>query len=67
MDDPRLLPDGLATQWRAAHRVLQEFLDAVADGRAVVPIGKVYGIDDIVQAHRDMEAGTVGGKGVVVL
>jgi NADPH:quinone reductase-like Zn-dependent oxidoreductase len=47
--------------------VLQEFLDAVADGRAVVPIGKVYGIDDIVQAHRDMEAGTVGGKGVVVL
>jgi NADPH:quinone reductase len=47
--------------------VLQEFLDAVADGRAVVPIGKVYGLDDIVRAHRDMVAGTVGGKGVVVL
>lgn len=47
--------------------VLQEFLDGVADGRAVVPIGKVYELDDIVQAHRDMEAGTMGGKGVVVL
>ncbi|NYI58270.1 alcohol dehydrogenase catalytic domain-containing protein [Cellulomonas soli] len=47
--------------------VLQGFLDAVADGRARVPVGRVYRLDDIVQAHRDMEAGTVGGKGVVVL
>lgn len=47
--------------------VLQQFLDAVAEQRAVVPIGKTYHLDDIVQAHRDMEAGTVGGKGVVVL
>ena len=46
---------------------LQDFLDAVAGGRAVVPVGRTYGIDDIVQAHRDMEAGVVGGKGVVVL
>ncbi|MGN8244748.1 alcohol dehydrogenase catalytic domain-containing protein [Cellulomonas soli] len=47
--------------------VLQGFLDAVADARARVPVGRVYRLDDIVQAHRDMEAGTVGGKGVVVL
>jgi len=47
--------------------VLQEFLDAVADGRAQVPVGHVYRLDQIAQAHTDMEAGTVGGKGVVVL
>lgn len=47
--------------------VLQEFLDAVADGRAQIPLGHVYAIDEIVQAHRDMEAGVVGGKAVVVL
>jgi NADPH:quinone reductase-like Zn-dependent oxidoreductase len=47
--------------------VLQDFLDAAADGRARIPIGKVYAFDEIVQAHRDMEAGVVGGKGVVVL
>jgi len=46
---------------------LQQFLDAVAAGDASVPIGAVYTIDDIVQAHRDMEAGTLGGKGVVLL
>lgn len=47
--------------------VLQEFLDAVADGRARVPVGRVYHLDAIAQAHADMEAGTVGGKAVVVL
>jgi len=46
--------------------VLQGFLDAVADGRASIPLGRVYRLDEIVQAHRDMEAGTVGGKGVVL-
>ena len=46
---------------------LQAFLDAVADGRARVPIGRVYRLDDIAVAHADMEAGTVGGKAVVVL
>lgn len=45
---------------------LQQFLDAVHDGRASVPVGRVYHLDDIVQAHRDMEAGTIGGKGVVL-
>jgi NADPH2:quinone reductase len=47
--------------------VLQDYLDAVADGSAVIPVGRVYALDDIIQAHRDMEAGVIGGKGVVVL
>lgn len=46
---------------------LQQFLDAVAAGDASVPIGTVYTLDDIVRAHQDMEAGTLGGKGVVLL
>jgi NADPH:quinone reductase-like Zn-dependent oxidoreductase len=45
--------------------VLQEFLDAVAAGAATVPIGHVYELEDIGQAHRDMEAGTYAGKLVV--
>lgn len=47
--------------------VLQWFLDAVASGRARVPVGRVYGLQDVARAHRDMEADAVGGKGVVVL
>jgi NADPH2:quinone reductase len=47
--------------------VLQQFLDAVAAGDAQVPLGRVYRLDDIVEAHRDLEAGSVGGKAVVVL
>jgi NADPH:quinone reductase-like Zn-dependent oxidoreductase len=46
---------------------LQAFLDAVAGGQATIPIGKTYRLDEIVAAHEDMEAGRVGGKGVVVL
>jgi len=46
---------------------LQEFLDAVAEGTAVVPVGRVYRLDEIVRAHHDMERNLVGGKGVVVL
>lgn len=46
---------------------LQHFVDDVAAGRAVVPVGKRYRLDDIADAHRDLEANAVGGKGVVVL
>jgi NADPH:quinone reductase-like Zn-dependent oxidoreductase len=46
--------------------VLQGFLDDVAAGHATVPIGRVYALDEIARAHRDLEAGTVGGKAVVV-
>jgi NADPH:quinone reductase len=45
--------------------VLQEFLDAVAVGDAVVPIDRVYGFDEIVEAHEAMEAGAAAGKIVV--
>ena len=44
---------------------LQGFLDAVASGEATVPIGHRYRLDDIVQAHHDLEANTIGGKAVV--
>lgn len=47
--------------------VLQGFLDAVAAGAARVPLGRTYRLDEIVRAHRDLEADAVGGKGVVVL
>lgn len=45
--------------------VLQDFLDAVAAGEATVPIGRAYQLDQIVQAHQDLEANRVGGKAVV--
>ena len=48
-------------------QVLQDFLDAVAAGTAVVPIAQVYRFDQIVEAHETMEAGRASGKLVVVL
>lgn len=45
--------------------VLQRFLDAVAAGQAIVPISRIYNLNQIVQAHTDMEAGTATGKLVV--
>jgi NADPH:quinone reductase-like Zn-dependent oxidoreductase len=47
--------------------VLQGFLDAVAAGEAVVPIGRSYPFDQIVQAHHDLEANRTGGKAVVLV
>jgi NADPH2:quinone reductase len=47
--------------------VLQEYLDAVSAGAASVPLGRIYRLDDIVQAHHDLETNSVGGKAVVVL
>lgn len=47
--------------------VLQDFLDAVAAGTAVVPIDQVYAFADIVEAHRAMEDDRGAGKIVVVL
>ena len=46
--------------------VLQDFLDAVSAGEATVPIGRVFRLDEIQEAHRIMEAGTAGGKIVVL-
>jgi NADPH:quinone reductase-like Zn-dependent oxidoreductase len=45
--------------------VLQEFLDAVAAGHVVVPVERVYGFDQIVEAHAAMEGGGAAGKLVV--
>jgi NADPH2:quinone reductase len=47
-------------------RVLQEFIDAVASGQATVPIHRVYALEEIQQAHADMEAGKASGKLVVL-
>ena len=45
--------------------VLQDFLDAVAAGTAVVPIHQRYTMEEIATAHADMEAGRTAGKLVV--
>jgi NADPH:quinone reductase len=45
--------------------VLQGFIDLVQAGRASVPIGHVYRLDQIAEAHAAMEAGTMTGKLVV--
>jgi NADPH:quinone reductase-like Zn-dependent oxidoreductase len=50
-----------------APATLQGYLDAVATGAAAVPVGRTYRLDQIVQAHRDLEQNAVGGKCVVVL
>lgn len=46
--------------------VLQDFLDAVAAGDITVPIDHTYRLDEIGQAHNDMEAGRATGKLVVL-
>jgi len=47
-------------------RVLQNFLDAVAASTITVPIHQHYRLEDIVEAHSEMEAGHAAGKLVVV-
>jgi NADPH:quinone reductase len=47
--------------------VLQSFLDAVATGEVTVPVHRTYGLDEIRQAHGDMEASVAAGKLVVVV
>jgi NADPH:quinone reductase-like Zn-dependent oxidoreductase len=46
--------------------VLQGYLDAVAAGRLTVPIDRTYALDEIAQAHVDMEQGLATGKLVVL-
>jgi len=45
--------------------VLQGFIDMVQAGRVSVPIGHIYRLDEIAEAHAAMEAGTMAGKLVV--
>uniref|UniRef100_UPI003D89F1BE zinc-binding alcohol dehydrogenase family protein n=1 Tax=Gordonia sp. B7-2 TaxID=3420932 RepID=UPI003D89F1BE len=46
--------------------VLQDFIDDVATGTISVPVAKTYRLDEIVEAHTDMENGALTGKGVVL-
>jgi len=46
--------------------ILQDFLDTVAAGKAVVPLYRVYRLDQIRDAHAEMEAGSATGKIVVL-
>jgi NADPH:quinone reductase len=46
--------------------VLQDFLDAVAAGEAIIPLHRVYHLDEIREAHAEMEAGSATGKIVVL-
>jgi NADPH:quinone reductase len=45
--------------------VLQGFLDAVAAGKATVPVHRVFTIDQIQEAHAYLESGNAAGKLVV--
>jgi len=47
--------------------VLQAFLDDVAAGQAVVPLDRIFTLDQIQEAHTVMEQGTARGKLVVTL
>ena len=46
--------------------MLQAYLNAVSAGTAHVPLGRTYPLAEIVQAHHDLDAGRIGGKGVVL-
>jgi NADPH:quinone reductase-like Zn-dependent oxidoreductase len=45
---------------------LQSLADEVAAGTLRINIGRVFKLDDIVDAHRTMEANAAGGKIVVL-
>ena len=45
---------------------LEELIKAVADEKLPVQIGKVFNMDQIVEAHRTMEQNSAGGKIVVL-
>jgi NADPH:quinone reductase-like Zn-dependent oxidoreductase len=45
---------------------LDEMVESIAAGTMSVKVGKVFRIDDIVEAHRVMEENNAGGKIVVL-
>ena len=45
---------------------LQEFVSEVEAGHSRVKVGRVFGLDEIVEAHRVMEENRAEGKLVVV-
>ena len=46
--------------------VLQSYLDAVAEGTAIVPIDRTYQFEELKEAHVRMEGGLATGKMVVL-
>ena len=46
--------------------VLKAYLATVVEGRLTVPIHRTYTLDEIAQAHADMEHGRATGKLVVI-
>ena len=46
---------------------LQDLVEQVERGELQVPIGKVFKLDDIVEAHKLMEANAAGGKMVIIM
>ena len=53
-------------QLRSPAPVFQEFIDLVAAGRIRLRIGKVFSLNEIVEAHRFMESNRADGKIVVL-
>lgn len=45
---------------------LEDLAQQVKAGKLKIPIGKVFQIDDIVEAHRLMDSNKAGGKIVVL-
>lgn len=45
---------------------LQQLVKWVEEGKLKLPIGKVFKLDQIVEAHELMEKNAVNGKGVVL-
>jgi NADPH:quinone reductase-like Zn-dependent oxidoreductase len=45
---------------------LEDLVDKIAAGELPVHVGKVFKLDEIVDAHRCMEANNAGGKIVVL-
>jgi NADPH:quinone reductase-like Zn-dependent oxidoreductase len=45
---------------------LQQVIDGVEAGTFRLPIGRVFRIQEIIEAHRTMEENAAGGKIVVV-
>jgi NADPH:quinone reductase-like Zn-dependent oxidoreductase len=46
---------------------LQELIDQIAEGSLVPKVGRVFSLDQIVEAHRCMEENRAGGKIVVLI
>lgn len=53
-------------QLKSPARVFQEFIDSVAAGEVRIRIGKVFSLEEIVEAHRLMESNRANGKIVVL-